>query len=109
MAGAGAGWLVWVASGNISTQLTAPRWVAGRTLATFQAATAGGIALGGWAWGRAATEIGLSGALYASEALLVAVALILGRWMPMPVVKAEDKEMTDQRKELSAQIGRAHV
>src|SRR3546814_10043316 len=46
----------------------------------------------------------LSGALYASAALLVAVALILGRWMPMPVVKVEDKEMSAQRKELSARL-----
>src|SRR3546814_17891221 len=66
LAVAGAGWLISVAICNISIQLTAPRWVAGRTLATFQAATAGGIALGGWAWGRAATAIGISGALDAS-------------------------------------------
>ncbi|AMU92677.1 MFS transporter (plasmid) [Sphingopyxis macrogoltabida] len=104
LAVAGACWLISVAICNISIQLTAPRWVAGRTLATFQAATAGGIALGGWAWGRAATEIGLAGALYASAALLVLVALILGRWMPMPIVNVEDKEMSAQRKELSAAL-----
>src|SRR3546814_5929374 len=38
LAVAGAGWLISVAICNISIQLTAPRWVAGRTLATFQAA-----------------------------------------------------------------------
>src|SRR3546814_14826014 len=88
LAVAGAGWLISVAICNISIQLTAPRWVAGRTLATFQPATAGGIALGGWAWGRAATDSGLSGAPYASPELPRAVPLILGRRMPIPVVQA---------------------
>src|SRR3546814_13861026 len=86
LAVAGASWLISVAICNISIQLTAPRWVAGRTLATFQAATAGGIALGCWAWGRAATEIGLSDGLYSSAGLLVSVATHLGRWMPSPDV-----------------------
>lgn len=101
---AGSGWLISVAICNISVQLSAPRWVAGRTVATFQAATAGGIALGGWIWGRVATEFGLDGALYTSAALLVIVTLVLGRWMPMPVVNVEDKEMSTQRKELSAAL-----
>src|SRR3546814_19548854 len=82
----------------------APLWVAGRMFATVQSETSGGFSLGGWAGGRAATEIGLSGALYTSAVLLVAVALILGRWMPMPVVKVEDKEMSAQRKELSSTL-----
>ena len=36
---------------NIGVQLSAPRWVAGRSLAGFQASIAGGIAIGSWGWG----------------------------------------------------------
>src|SRR5262245_3131495 len=48
---AGAVWMVAIALFNIGVQLSAPRWVAGRALAAFQASIAGGVALGSWAWG----------------------------------------------------------
>ncbi len=48
---AGAVWMLAVALFNIGVQLSAPRWVAGRSLAAFQAAIAGGIAVGSWGWG----------------------------------------------------------
>ena len=43
---AGAVWMLAVALFNIGVQLSAPRWVAGRSLAAFQASIAGGIAIG---------------------------------------------------------------
>ena len=43
---AGAVWMLAVALFNIGVQLSAPRWVAGRSLAAFQASIAGGIAMG---------------------------------------------------------------
>ncbi len=48
---AGAVWMAAVALFNIGVQLSAPRWVAGRSLAAFQASIAGGIAMGSWGWG----------------------------------------------------------
>ena len=48
---AGAAWMLAVALFNIGVQLSAPRWVAGRSLAAFQASIAGGIAIGSWGWG----------------------------------------------------------
>ena len=48
---AGAVWMAAVALFNIGVQLSAPRWVAGRSLAAFQASIAGGIAIGSWGWG----------------------------------------------------------
>ena len=48
---AGAVWMLAVALFNIGVQLSAPRWVAGRSLAAFQASIAGGIAIGSWGWG----------------------------------------------------------
>ncbi len=49
---AGAVWMAAVALFNIGVQLSAPRWVAGRSLAAFQASISGGIAIGAWGWGR---------------------------------------------------------
>jgi hypothetical protein len=43
---AGAGWTASVTLFNVVVQLAAPRWVAGRALAAYQAAITGGIALG---------------------------------------------------------------
>jgi hypothetical protein len=44
---AGAAWtLAWTLL-NIGVQLSAPRWVSGRALAAYQAASSGGIAVGG--------------------------------------------------------------
>jgi len=40
---AGAVWMLAVALFNIGVQLSAPRWVAGRSLAAFQASIAGGM------------------------------------------------------------------
>ena len=42
---AGAVWMLAVALFNIGVQLSAPRWVAGSSLAAFQASIAGGIAM----------------------------------------------------------------
>src|SRR5208282_4209489 len=47
---AGAGWTSSVTLFNVGVQLAAPRWVAGRALAAYQAAISGGIAVGAWIW-----------------------------------------------------------
>src|SRR4030088_3363732 len=49
---AGAVWMLAGALVHIGVQLPAPRWVAGRSLAAFQASIAGGIAIVSWGWGR---------------------------------------------------------
>jgi hypothetical protein len=79
----GAAWMVSVASYNIEIQLAAPRWVAGRTLAVFQAAIAGGIAIGGIVWGHVAQAHGVAAALLASGAAMLASPL-LALWLKMP-------------------------
>jgi predicted MFS family arabinose efflux permease len=63
---AGAAWTASVTLFNVGIQLAAPRWVAGRALAAYQAAIAGGIALGSWMWGSVANAIGVEGALLIS-------------------------------------------
>src|SRR6202021_640613 len=59
-----------VALFNIGVQLSAPRWVAARSLAAFQAAIAGGIAMGSWGWGRLTDAAGGETALVVSAALV---------------------------------------
>jgi hypothetical protein len=56
---------------NISVQTSSPRWVYGRTLATFQATVTGGIAVGSWTWGIVAQHFTVSTALAASGLVLV--------------------------------------
>ena len=91
---AGAVWMLSVALFNIGVQLSAPRWVAGRSLAAFQASIAGGIAIGSWGWGRLTDAAGVETALLAS-ALLMFASPLLGLWLPMPRIGArnEDAEM----------------
>ena len=91
---AGAGWTASVTIFNVGVQLVAPRWVAGRALAAFQAAISGGIALGSWMWGNVANAIGVKGALLASAAALLASTL-LGFWMRMPEVSGPTGHVVD--------------
>ena len=87
----GACWTSSVTLFNIGVQLSAPRWVAGRALAAFQAAIAGGIAVGSWLWGYMANHIGVESTLLLSGALLI-VSPVLARWMRMPPVGARNEQ-----------------
>ena len=88
---AGAVWMLSVALFNIGVQLSAPRWVAGRSLAAFQASIAGGIAIGSWGWGRLTDAAGVETALLVSAALMFASPL-LGLWLGMPRVGARNED-----------------
>ncbi len=88
---AGAAWMMAVALFNIGVQLSAPRWVAGRSLAAFQASIAGGIAIGSWGWGRLTDAAGVEIALLVSAILMLASPL-LGRWLQMPRVGARNED-----------------
>jgi MFS family permease len=88
---AGVAWMMAVALFNIGVQLSAPRWVAGRSLAAFQASIAGGIAIGSWGWGRLTDAAGVEVALLVSAALMLASPL-LGLWLRMPRVGARNED-----------------
>jgi MFS family permease len=88
---AGAVWMLSVALFNIGVQLSAPRWVAGRSLAAFQASIAGGIAIGSWGWGRLTDAAGVETALLVSAGLMLASPL-LGLWLGMPRVGARNED-----------------
>jgi MFS family permease len=87
---AGSAWMLAVALFNIGVQLSAPRWVAGRSLAAFQASIAGGIAIGSWGWGRLTDAAGVEVALLVSAGLMLASPL-LGFWLTMPPVGRRDE------------------
>lgn len=88
---AGAVWtMAWVLF-NVGVQLSAPRWVAGRSLAAYQAAGSGGVAIGSWGWGSLADVVGVEAALLVS-AILMLLSPLLGLWLPMPRVGARGEE-----------------
>jgi hypothetical protein len=91
---AGAGWMLSITLFNISIQLSAPRWVAGRALATFQAAISGGVAIGSWVWGHVADGIGTNHALMLSAAAILA-SPVLGLWLRLPIAGGRDDEPVD--------------
>jgi len=73
---AGASWMVSISTYNVSVQISSPRWVSGRTLAAFQAAVAGGLALGSLCWGLLAERFGITAAVCTASALMVITALL---------------------------------
>lgn len=106
---AGAVWMIAWAIFNIGVQLSAPRWVAGRSLAAYQAAGSGGIAVGSWGWGYLADVTGVQTALLISACLMLA-SPVLGVWLRMPRISAreQDAEMLadpEVRLELSGRNG----
>lgn len=91
---AGAVWMLAVALFNIGVQLSAPRWVAGRSLAAFQASIAGGIAIGSWGWGHLTDIAGVETALLISAGLML-LSPLLGLWLRMPPVGARNEAATE--------------
>ena len=91
---AGAVWMLAVALFNIGVQLSAPRWVAGRSLAAFQASIAGGIAVGSWGWGHLTDLAGVETALLVSAGLML-ISPLLGIWLRMPRVGARNEDATE--------------
>jgi MFS family permease len=88
---AGAAWMLAVALFNIGVQLSAPRWVAGRSLAAFQASISGGIAIGSWGWGHLTDAAGVETALLVSAGLML-LSPLLGFWLKMPRVGARNED-----------------
>lgn len=88
---AGAVWTMAVTLFNIGVQLSAPRWVAGRSLAAYQAAISGGLAIGSWGWGRLTDTAGVEIALLASSTLML-LSPVLGVWLRMPPISASDQD-----------------
>ncbi|MGY3611020.1 MULTISPECIES: MFS transporter [unclassified Bradyrhizobium] len=87
---AGAAWIMAGTLFNIGVQLSTPRWVAGRSLAAYQAGFSGGIAIGSWGWGRLTDAEGVQVALLVSAGMMLLSAL-LGLWLRMPRINAREE------------------
>jgi predicted MFS family arabinose efflux permease len=79
-------WTLGLALLNISVQLSSPRWVTARMLATYQTTVFASVALGSWAWGEFAATSGLREALTVAGVAALA-SLIAARWFPISVDK----------------------
>jgi MFS family permease len=91
---AGASWMIAVTLFNIGVQLSTPRWVAGRALAAYQAAIAGGVAIGSWLWGHAANVVGIETTLLIAGVAMF-VSPVLEIWLPMPETEGANTEPVD--------------
>lgn len=91
---AGASWMIAVTLFNIGVQLSTPRWVAGRALAAFQAAIAGGVAVGSWIWGHVANGVGTDKALVIAGAVMI-VSPLLAIWLRMPSIDGVNNDAID--------------
>ena len=90
----GAGWMLAVTLFNIGVQLSAPRWVAGRAVAAFQASISGGIAIGAWGWGHLTDSVGVKMALLIAASLML-LSTLLGFWLRMPRVGARNEAASE--------------
>jgi MFS family permease len=90
----GTAWTACMMIFNVTVQVSAPRWVAARTLATYQAAVAAGVALGGWGWGVLANGYGVSRALLASAVILI-ISPLISRWMRVPATGRHNATSAD--------------
>lgn len=81
---AGSVWTLGLANFNIAVQLSSPRWVTGRMLATYQTVAFAGMAFGSWGWGVLAVQIGIRESM-SLAALAALVSLAVARWVPVSV------------------------
>ncbi|WFU39987.1 MFS transporter [Bradyrhizobium sp. CB82] len=88
---AGGVWTIAWTLFNIGIQLSTPRWVAGRSLAAYQAALSGGIAIGSWGWGHLTDAVGVEIALLVSAALML-LSPLLGLWLRMPHISVPGQD-----------------
>ncbi len=95
---AGASWMIAVTLFNIGVQLSTPRWVAGRALAAYQAAIAGGVAIGSWLWGFVANGIGVDKALLIAATVMF-VSPVLAIWLRMPSTEGANNDAVDALEE----------
>jgi MFS family permease len=107
MALGGACWVLLLSSFNVTVQVSSPRWVVGRTLALYQTAAFGGMALGSWTWGLAAEQLGIVQALGIS-ALVHLLALLIGLRLVLPNNEEPNLEPLNRWKKPSLSLDIQH-
>ena len=107
--GAGAGWMILMATCNISIQVSSPRWVTARALAAFTTAVCAGLSIGGWAWGHVAADHGTGFAMILSGGAMI-LSTVAGLVLRMPEIEEQrDPDLApsepDVRLEVSGRSG----
>jgi predicted MFS family arabinose efflux permease len=87
----GASWMMATVHFNVGVQLSAPRWVSARVLATFQATITGGTGLGSWGWGVLAERTNLQ-TPYLWSAVGMILTLLVGLKLRVPHVDGSHRE-----------------
>lgn len=98
LVGCGSSWMIVSVLFNVGVQLSSPRWVSARVLASFQATITGGMGFGSWTWGLAAQNTTLQTALLLSAGMTLLTAA-LGLWLPMPRVEGSHRDMVTNHAE----------
>ncbi|MEQ5842413.1 MFS transporter [Paraburkholderia acidicola] len=80
---AGGSWVAVVSTYNLTIQTASPAWVAGRSLSLFHSCIVGGLAIGTYLWGIAATRSSINTA-FAVSGLLMVASVVLAPWLPLP-------------------------
>lgn len=99
----GAGWLLSMATMNVTVQMAAPRWVVGRALSLYQMAVFGAMAVGSWITGQLAENIGVSQALL-TMAAVQSVSLLAGLFLPLPQVDELNLDLTGRWRQPDMQV-----
>ncbi len=81
---AGAGWVLTLSTFNVTIQLSVPRWVLARSLATYQMAAFGGMVAGSSLFGFVAEYQGVAIALLAAAGTQFLGSVVIGLVRPLP-------------------------
>ncbi len=87
-------WMTGMSNFNIAVQLSSPRWVAGRAVASYQTVAFGGFAVGSWVWGQLAHSFGVRSAMCAAAAAAL-VSLLISRRVRVRVAQHDGLDPHD--------------
>jgi hypothetical protein len=99
----GSGWLLSMATMNVTVQMAAPRWVVGRALSLYQMAVFGAMAVGSWITGQLAESHGVSAALL-TMAAVQSISLFAGLFLRLPQVDELNLDLTGRWRAPETQV-----
>lgn len=99
----GSGWLLSMATMNVTVQMAAPRWVVGRALSLYQMAVFGAMAVGSWITGQLAETFGVSPALL-TMAAVQSLSLAAGLFLRLPQVEEMNLDLTGRWRQPDMQV-----
>lgn len=91
----GGGWLITVSTMTVVVQMSAPRWVVGRSISLYQMAIFGSMAFSSWSSGMLSENYGVSNALLIMMAAQT-LGLLIGAFFRLPEVEHLNLEPLDR-------------